>query len=188
MARPLSQWLHENYGLQADLHAVVLTDVLLADGRLRLFSSRDGVEPWSIHDNPLIGAPQVMVRTGTQIISVDLQGQRPAEGSPLDVSRDGQISPIDAILVINALNALNAQIAEGSVPVSLPNDAETLDVNRDGELSPMDAVLIINYLNAQTPDSIPPDSLAIVLSSETQAEGGQIPNDLHARCRPSRGS
>jgi len=55
----------------------------------------------------------------------------------MDVSRDGAITPLDALIVINVLNG---------VPMSPGNEGST-DVNRDGIVTPLDALLIINYLN-----------------------------------------
>ena len=58
---------------------------------------------------------------------------------PLDVTRDGYISPADAQAVIHGLNDLN----QGGVPGNM----ETLDVSQDGYLSPVDALLVIRRLN-----------------------------------------
>jgi len=72
--------------------------------------------------------------------------------NPLDVSGDGAVSPIDAVLVINELNSVGGHAlspldyaASGFVrPTNL------LDVNMDSFVAPDDAIEIINYLNAQT--------------------------------------
>lgn len=64
--------------------------------------------------------------------------------SELDVNHDGLVTPLDALLVINDLNA------NGSRPLS--NSGATpppfLDVSNDGSVSPVDPLLIINQLNA----------------------------------------
>jgi hypothetical protein len=62
--------------------------------------------------------------------------------NPLDVNDDGVVSPLDALLVINRLNA-------GIATPSEPVDSQRLsaDINNDGEVSPVDALLIINWLN-----------------------------------------
>ncbi|GAB5406818.1 MAG: hypothetical protein Aurels2KO_50490 [Aureliella sp.] len=57
---------------------------------------------------------------------------------PLDVNGDGHTSPIDALQVINSLNA-EAPMEEGDM---------ALDTNGDGHISPIDALLVINRLNA----------------------------------------
>nr|WP_052303618.1 GEVED domain-containing protein [Pirellula staleyi] len=76
----------------------------------------------------------------------------------LDVTADGAITPLDALIVINFLNLLSPQFGGGPIP--LPN--ATLDsplppppgqINRyvdtdgNGVLTPFDALQVINYLN-----------------------------------------
>jgi hypothetical protein len=65
--------------------------------------------------------------------------------NPLNVNDDGFVSPIDALLIVNALNRGEA----GKLPVDRPRPLTTpfYDTNRDGFLSPIDALLVINYLN-----------------------------------------
>ena len=55
---------------------------------------------------------------------------------PMDVNRDGQTTPLDALLVVNWLN----QPEPGSAP-------QYLDTNRDGFVTPIDSLIIINELN-----------------------------------------
>ena len=63
----------------------------------------------------------------------------------LDVSGDGFISPIDALQVINYLNAFGTTILTVPPTMTMP---PYLDVNGDGVISPLDAVQVINFLNA----------------------------------------
>lgn len=56
--------------------------------------------------------------------------------SHLDINDDGLISPVDALAVINRLNADET-------------NGLACDVNGDGACSPIDAILVINLLNAQ---------------------------------------
>lgn len=74
--------------------------------------------------------------------------------APNDLDADGEVSPIDAVLAINALNgglggALSGHVApsalHGQVAGAL---AEFLDANGDGNLSPIDPALVINALNS----------------------------------------
>jgi hypothetical protein len=62
---------------------------------------------------------------------------------PQDSNGDGLVTPLDALLIINDLNAL------GPRPVPAPPRTLTnfLDVNNDGVISPLDALLVINFLN-----------------------------------------
>jgi hypothetical protein len=58
------------------------------------------------------------------------------------VNNDGYVSPLDALLVINALNQPPADLT-----------SSVLDVNGDRHLSPLDALLVINKLNSPAPDA-----------------------------------
>jgi len=63
----------------------------------------------------------------------------------LDVTLDGFVSPIDALMVINELNrAANTAVAAVAADAVLD-----LDVSNDGFVSPLDALLVINRLNEQ---------------------------------------
>lgn len=62
----------------------------------------------------------------------------------LDVNGDSFVAPLDALLVINRLNAAGQGDAELD---SLPSGPPYLDTSGDGQLSPLDALLVINELN-----------------------------------------
>ncbi|MBC7856041.1 MAG: M36 family metallopeptidase [Pirellulaceae bacterium] len=66
---------------------------------------------------------------------------------PVDVNLDGNVSAIDALLVVNYLNANSDPAGEGE------GSPETYkrDVNHDNSISPIDALMVINYLNRQGP-------------------------------------
>lgn len=62
-----------------------------------------------------------------------------------DVDNDGVVAPLDALRIINRLNA-----DEGG-PLPAPGEDAPppyLDVDGDGFLAPLDALQVINYLNA----------------------------------------
>ncbi|HBE72174.1 MAG TPA: hypothetical protein DDW52_28910 [Planctomycetaceae bacterium] len=61
-----------------------------------------------------------------------------------DVSRDGFLSPIDVLLIVNQLNR-SSENGEGEGE----DWSNNLDVNTDGVISPIDALLLINELNRQ---------------------------------------
>jgi hypothetical protein len=65
---------------------------------------------------------------------------------PADVNADGIVSPLDAVLVINNLNARGPY----SLPVLAGGTAAPLflDVSGDGDVTPLDALLLIITLNA----------------------------------------
>lgn len=62
---------------------------------------------------------------------------------PLDASGDGFVSPIDALMVINFLNAGNSS----AVPRNAPPNSGFVDVNGDDFVTPIDALIVINHLN-----------------------------------------
>jgi hypothetical protein len=63
----------------------------------------------------------------------------------LDVNADGVVSPIDALLVLNEINARGARLLPA--PSAAFSPAPFFDVNGDGYVSPVDALLVINALN-----------------------------------------
>jgi hypothetical protein len=65
--------------------------------------------------------------------------------NPLDVNGDGVVSPLDSLIVINALNSQGP----GSLGTA-PNAAHSfLDVEGNNRLTSLDALVVINQLNAQ---------------------------------------
>ncbi|MEZ6110255.1 MAG: dockerin type I domain-containing protein [Pirellulaceae bacterium] len=74
-----------------------------------------------------------------RLLAVDVAAV--AELFSMDVNIDGEVSPIDALLVINHLNANAAGPLAGAPAV--------LDVNGDGEISPNDVQRVVNRLNLQ---------------------------------------
>ena len=62
-----------------------------------------------------------------------------------DVNRSGEVSPLDALLVINELNARGSRSLVGSNLSTPP----FVDVNGDSSVSPIDVLLVINFLNAR---------------------------------------
>lgn len=65
----------------------------------------------------------------------------------LDVDDDGELSPIDALLVINDLNTFGPRqlpaVSAGSFPPPF------LDTSGDGYVTPIDALRVLNHLNDQ---------------------------------------
>ena len=73
-----------------------------------------------------------------------------ADGA-LDVSDDGFVSAIDALLVINQINTQGTGPLADPTPGNEPppaGDKPFVDVNGDGQLSPIDSLLVINFLNS----------------------------------------
>jgi peroxidase len=62
---------------------------------------------------------------------------------PEDVNNDGDVNPLDALMLINALNNKD----------DLSNPEDFMDVNDDRDQSPLDVLLVINRINASQHDS-----------------------------------
>ncbi len=73
--------------------------------------------------------------------------------NPFDVDTNGEVAPLDALLVINELNEpVVSDPTTGELPAVPPAGFAPpyLDVNGDGFVSPLDALLVINQLNTPT--------------------------------------
>jgi hypothetical protein len=85
------------------------------------------------------------------------------QGRPTDVNADGEVAPLDALLIINQLNAGRAgmlpQGAAGAAGEGSPGRL-FVDVNNDGEAAPLDALLVINALLAEGEDPLQPTDVA----------------------------
>jgi len=77
----------------------------------------------------------------------DTWWQNPVD--PFDVNEDGEVAPVDVLLVINELNSRKYVDAMGKLPPARPPEAFCYDVNGDGYAEPLDVLLIINFLNKQ---------------------------------------
>ncbi len=82
--------------------------------------------------------------TGTITITIHGNYDFYNRDQPLDVNRDGDVSPLDVLIVINYLNAGGSSLLPGVI--GLPEFS--LDTNNDGSVSPLDALIIINQLNS----------------------------------------
>jgi hypothetical protein len=70
--------------------------------------------------------------------------------NPLDVDGSGQVTTLDALLIVNELNFRRRSNPEGllvDAKTLTPLPTTFLDVNRDGLVTPLDALLVINALN-----------------------------------------
>ena len=70
---------------------------------------------------------------------------------PLDVDNDRQISPLDALVVINQINSVGG--VEGEFDLDKPTTY--CDVDADGVVSPLDVLAVVNELNLHLSVAIP---------------------------------
>jgi hypothetical protein len=88
---------------------------------------------------------------------------------PADVDASGQVTPLDALLIINAMNSNSGPFIVPADAISGPT-SNYYDVNGDGLVSPLDALLVLNELNATVTaaaQSAAPPSAAAVPSAAT---------------------
>ncbi len=71
----------------------------------------------------------------------------------LDVNNDGELSPIDALLVINDLNTFGPR--QLPAPSSGSTPPPFLDTSGDGYVTPIDALRVLNHLNGESALAVP---------------------------------
>ena len=96
--------------------------------------------------------------SAAQTFIIDVGSATPWQNpiNPLDVTADGLVSPLDALVVINQLNAAGSRLL-GQLPNAPNGPADYFDVNGDGAITPLDALQIINALNARVAHSAAAD-------------------------------
>ena len=118
-----------------------------------------GSDEYDSDPDPLSGRTSgVKVASGAVVRNLDAgvysEHQNPA--NKLDVNGDGDVSPFDALVVINWLNA-RAEI--------VPSDAPPYrDVSGDGDISPLDALHVINHWTASKPPDPEAPHVPVLLS------------------------
>ena len=134
----------------------------------------DPVDVTPLHDTVIIApspATIPVLNIDYNSTSIQILG---AEGeSLLDTNRDGAVTPIDALGIINQLNEFGTgAVAEGE---TFGLD-QAMDVNRDSFISPLDALSIINYLNENSGDIGEGEAIEIVPQAtiDTNVAGNEI--------------
>ncbi|MEM8912072.1 MAG: dockerin type I domain-containing protein, partial [Planctomycetota bacterium] len=89
-----------------------------------------------------------LTNNGVTLLVRDLQPMH-RQDNPHDVNGDGEVSALDALIVVNQLNRLSSVLVEASQQVALTPNAgvDLTDVNGDNRISALDALLVINQLN-----------------------------------------
>jgi hypothetical protein len=96
--------------------------------------------------------------------------------NPLDVNHDGHVTAIDALIIINELNA------NGTHALAPPTGTPTyyFDVNGDNLVSPLDALLVINALNDAVPEAVTFAAAAVGSESPSAAISPSFSQDVIA--------
>ncbi len=122
---------------------------VLADGSIVYtpvtgFSDADDTFTYTVDDNDGLTSNEATVLV--HVLTDPLPWQNPIEA--LDVNADGFISPLDALLIINYMNAHPGDSALPNPPIPPLVPPPYLDTTGDNLVTPLDALLVINYLNA----------------------------------------
>ena len=88
--------------------------------------------------------------------------------SSLDTDRDGTVSPLDVLAVINHINANSGTLVATNF---------SLDVDRDSTISPLDVLAVVNHLNLGAPDDLAFLSLRMSNTGEQDGFTSQLSID-----------
>ncbi len=94
---------------------------------------------------------------------------------PADVNGDGLVTPIDALLILNAISQANAGASGESAAIRPPLYA---DVTGNGQITPLDALHVINYIGKARRGEAPIDMAE--LSALTPSANGTVPVQSYA--------
>ncbi len=130
------------------------------------FAVREAAGSTWVQTYPVTSTYPITVTPGSLYVGYDFGDaaatwQNPAQ--TLDTNADQDISPLDALLIINYLN----EVGTGPLPPPvLPHTSppQFLDTSGDGYVFPLDALLVINELNRGSDGE-----------GETSAAGGAVP-------------
>ncbi|WP_182870867.1 choice-of-anchor Q domain-containing protein [Stieleria mannarensis] len=110
--------------------------------------------------------------------------------NPVDVSAGDGVSPIDALLVINAIAQafyFDPQTQELKHPVELGTFSDAFyDVNQDGKISPIDALFVINFIARQPAEGEDEADSDVVVSDFLKPNSPQIVDHVMERWMPPR--
>jgi hypothetical protein len=117
----------------------------------------------SMHGAIEAGQTYLVRLSGNATAKVTMANQVP-DNDRLDTSRDGLVTPLDALRVINELIKTGSQVT----PLATTNSKMWLDTNLDGQISPLDVLQVFNYMLRQqaasalaaTPSAVPAASPA----------------------------
>ncbi len=93
--------------------------------------------------------PSNLISYGSTQLEIRSSNKWHNKTMPADVNGDGEVSPIDALRVINFINRNGTISGLSASDVDALFAGNMLDTNNDGNITAVDALLVINHLNLQ---------------------------------------
>ncbi len=126
----------------------------VVDGELRLKEgqtvdkSADRDLKLTVIATSVVGSDAIASTMSVSVVAKKSPYQNPTQ--PRDVNGDGQVTPLDALILINYMNSFGPGPLGGNSPLGGSGEGPVwVDVNGDGIISPLDILIIINWLNRQ---------------------------------------
>ncbi|WP_182867705.1 ELWxxDGT repeat protein [Stieleria mannarensis] len=143
-------------------------------------NDRPGSDAHDSNFDPVTALRQIELETGQSHSSIDvgLFSRWNSIDNPYDTDLSGDVTPLDALVVINFLARVQTWQASGE---ALPAENTFPDVNGNSRVSPLDALLVINYVALQQEMESEPSGT--VAASSLQAQFPLISNTASDRER-----
>ncbi len=146
-ALPLLQDVDANTNSKSDVWYdrwnVAFRDVVILDGS----NDKVGVYNVTVHN---LATPENYATLREMLVDAAMANQKPWRnpGNPLDADNDQSVVALDALVIINRLNATGPQ--ELPPPTTSQLAPPFYDCSGDNQITAQDALQVINYLNGNT--------------------------------------
>ncbi len=112
------------------------------------------------------------------LLAEQLEDRRCMAGNVMDVNVDGIVSPLDALIVIQAINAQSG-ISGGTAMAGEGEENLNCDTNQDGVVTAQDVLVVVNEINTgdSTTDVTDPSDTPPVTDSPTDSPTTSTPID-----------
>ncbi len=125
--------------------ALVTAGLYDTDFRMLSAGGMTATDKTSMHGVIEAGRTYYLRLSGNATANIAMSNQIP-DHDRLDTSRDGVVSPLDALRIINELITSGSQVT----PLVATNSKMYLDTNLDGLITPLDVLQVFNYLIKQS--------------------------------------
>jgi subtilisin family serine protease/subtilisin-like proprotein convertase family protein len=136
---------------------------VLSDGRLEYTPPTDErldvSFSYRVMDND-----EVMSNVGTVAVKVLSAYQNPQ--NRLDVDKDGDVTPLDVLQIINDIEANRFR----DLPTNVGETVPYIDTNGNGKVDPLDVLDVINFINRGAGESAEGEQSSSATSSDSQVE------------------